>query len=310
MIICRIYSANYSHLIAKHLALDLLLLYLTFRIFVVSLVPNNRNIPAAFGLKKRGENMRKHSIGEVGPRKNPPFLSLILYLLLSNASPSFSNPISSLPAFPEKFFPAYITLLSVGMQNEPVFAAIAYPETPPISTHRPTNPAFLYIGILAGLIFLLFFMFFRTRRFQKKYLIFRKQNEELLKKNSAPHESPKTINGFSVKTNNNPFRIRDCIFIKTHERMVKIPLKDILFIKADRNYCCLHTREKEYLVVMPLKELGEKLTSKQFLRIHRSFIINLLHVDEIGTGHVVISHKTVPISKSSKKELLKHLQTI
>ena len=92
--------------------------------------------------------------------------------------------------------------------------------------------------------------------------------------------------------------------------MVKVPLKDILFIKADRNYCSLHTKQKEYLVVMPLKDLGEKLTSKQFLRIHRSFIINLLHVDEIGTGHVVISQKTVPLSKSAKEELLKHLQTI
>jgi len=153
-------------------------------------------------------------------------------------------------------------------------------------------------------------MFLRTRHYQNKYLIIKKQNEELLKKNSAPPESPKTINGFSVKTNNNPFRIRDCIFIKNHERMVKVPLKDILFIKADRNYCSLHTKQKEYLVVMPLKDLGEKLTSKQFLRIHRSFIINLLHVDEIGTGHVVISQKTVPLSKSAKEELLKHLQTI
>ncbi|MFO8000329.1 MAG: LytTR family DNA-binding domain-containing protein [Marinilabilia sp.] len=92
--------------------------------------------------------------------------------------------------------------------------------------------------------------------------------------------------------------------------MVKIPLKDILYIQADRNYCSVHTTEKEFLVVMPLKEFYQKLSSGHFLRIHRSFVVNLSHIQEIGTGHVVIERKSLPLSKSSKEELLKHLQTL
>jgi len=113
----------------------------------------------------------------------------------------------------------------------------------------------------------------------------------------------------SIK-NNVPFILNDCIFIRHHEKMIKVDIKDILYIEAERNYASIYTKSKKHLLVMTLKDIDEKLPDKHFLRIHRSFIINISQIDELATNHLVISKKAIPISKSLKEELLKRLHTI
>ncbi len=107
-----------------------------------------------------------------------------------------------------------------------------------------------------------------------------------------------------------PFMLSDCIFVRHHEKMVKVDIKNILYIEAERNYCRIYSKDKEYLLVITLKDMDEKLPSKHFLRVHRSFIVNLSQIDEVATSHIVIAKKAIPVSKSLKEELLKRLQTI
>lgn len=107
-----------------------------------------------------------------------------------------------------------------------------------------------------------------------------------------------------------PFMLSDCIFVRHSDKMVKVHIKDILYIEAERNYCRIYSKDKEYLLVSTLKDMDEKLPNKHFIRVHRSFIVNLSQIDEIATSHIVISKKAIPVSKSLKEELLKRLQTI
>ena len=106
------------------------------------------------------------------------------------------------------------------------------------------------------------------------------------------------------------FILSDCIFVRNHDKMVKVFISDILYIEAERNYCKIHCKDKEHLLVMTLKDVEEKLTSKNFLRIHRSFIVNITHIDEIATSHVVIAKKAIPLSAELKKKLLLHIQKV
>ena len=107
-----------------------------------------------------------------------------------------------------------------------------------------------------------------------------------------------------------PFILSDCIFIRSHDKMVKVCINNILYIEAERNYCKIHCKDKEHLLVMTLKDIEEKLTSNTLLRIHRSFIVNLSHIDEIATSHVVIAKKAIPLSADLKKKLLQHIQKV
>lgn len=114
----------------------------------------------------------------------------------------------------------------------------------------------------------------------------------------------------SQEPDNVPFVLSDSIFVRHHDRMVKVGINAILYIEADRNYCRIHCKDKEYLLVMTLKELDEKLPGQHFIRIHRSFIVNFSQIDEVALTHVVIARKAIPVSKPLKDELLKRLQTI
>lgn len=107
-----------------------------------------------------------------------------------------------------------------------------------------------------------------------------------------------------------PYILSDCIFVRSHDKMVKVCINNILYIEAERNYCKIHCKDKEHLLVTTLKYLEEKLTSNILMRIHRSFIVNLNHIDEIATNHVVIGKKAIPLSAELKKQLLLHIQKI
>lgn len=104
--------------------------------------------------------------------------------------------------------------------------------------------------------------------------------------------------------------LSDSIFVRRHDNMVKIDISDILYAEAERNYCRIYARDKEYLLVMTLKDLDEKLPGEHFIRIHRSFIINASQIEEVGNAHVVVNKKPIPLSKSYRDDLLRRLQMI
>ena len=107
-----------------------------------------------------------------------------------------------------------------------------------------------------------------------------------------------------------PFILSDRIFVKHKEKMVKLFLADILYIEADRNYSHIFTKNKEYMLSITLKHIEDKIPAQQFIRVHRSFIINLAQVDEVAENHVIIGSKAIPLSISAREDLLKKLRTI
>ena len=82
--------------------------------------------------------------------------------------------------------------------------------------------------------------------------------------------------------------------MRNNDKLVKVEIKDIFYIEAERNYCRIYSKDKEYLLVMTLKEMDEKLPQKHFIRVHRSFIVNLSKIDEISTSHIVIGKTAIP----------------
>jgi DNA-binding LytR/AlgR family response regulator len=107
-----------------------------------------------------------------------------------------------------------------------------------------------------------------------------------------------------------PFILNDRIFVRHRDKMIKIIVADILYIEADRNYCRIFTRNKEYLLAITLKTIEEKLSTRVFLRTHRSYIVNLTHIDEVADGHVVIAQKPIALSAGLKEQLLQRIQTL
>lgn len=123
-------------------------------------------------------------------------------------------------------------------------------------------------------------------------------------------QPPTTKEENSVPVDDSPFILDNSIFVRHQDKMIKVNIEDILYIEAERNYCRIFAKGKEYLLVMTLKEMDEKLPPQHFLRVHRSFIVNISQIDEIATAHVLISKKAIPVSAELRKQLLQRIRKL
>ena len=87
----------------------------------------------------------------------------------------------------------------------------------------------------------------------------------------------------------------DFIFVKSGQQQVKILPGEILYIEAAGNYMCFYTREKKVMSLLTMKDVLEILPANYFVRIHKSYIISLKHIDAIERHDVIIAGKEIPI---------------
>jgi DNA-binding LytR/AlgR family response regulator len=104
--------------------------------------------------------------------------------------------------------------------------------------------------------------------------------------------------------------LNDRIFVRQKERIVKIMMADILYIEAQRNYSHIFTTTKEYLLAITLKIIEEKLPDQLFMRVHRSWLVNIRQVEEVGEDFIIIAGKQIPLSENLKGNLLQRIQKL
>ncbi len=104
--------------------------------------------------------------------------------------------------------------------------------------------------------------------------------------------------------------LNDRIFIRHHDQMVKLFLNDIGYISAERSYCHIHAGEAKYLLSIPMGKVAKQLHSSDFLRVHRSYVVNLRQVDIVADDHLIIGSDSIPVSKDQRAELLQRVNLI
>ncbi|RIV68896.1 LytR/AlgR family response regulator transcription factor [Flagellimonas aequoris] len=103
--------------------------------------------------------------------------------------------------------------------------------------------------------------------------------------------------------------LKDSIFVKKQHLYYRIQFKDIQFIKADNVYLEVNTADKKFLVRSPLKDYLEKLPQNKFYRAHKSYIVNVDHIDAINSKDIVINNNLIPISKDFKEFILSSMNS-
>jgi DNA-binding LytR/AlgR family response regulator len=96
----------------------------------------------------------------------------------------------------------------------------------------------------------------------------------------------------------------DEIFVNIDKRLIKIDISTIKYIFAAGDYIDIVTDTGSYTVHTSLKKIEEKLAAHHFLRIHRSYIINLHKIIDIQDFTVLIDNKVIPISKHKRRLLI------
>lgn len=100
------------------------------------------------------------------------------------------------------------------------------------------------------------------------------------------------------------------IFIKADGKLTRLSLNDILYIESMGDYVKYFTAAKNYLTLATLKSIESKMTNSTFMKVHRSFIVNLKKIKDIQDYTLVIDGKVIPISKNLKSEVLERINVV
>lgn len=102
------------------------------------------------------------------------------------------------------------------------------------------------------------------------------------------------------------------IFVKSNSRLVKVKTSEILFVEALKDYVVINLGDIKYTIHSTMKDIQKKLSTKEFQRIHRSYIVRLDKIIAIEQPNVVIDggKKMLPIGGSYKEGLFKRLNLV
>jgi two-component system LytT family response regulator len=98
------------------------------------------------------------------------------------------------------------------------------------------------------------------------------------------------------------------MFLKVNGKFIRIDFNEVLYIEALSTYVVVVTAKQKYIVTGTLKSIEERLPFKYFVRVHRSYIVNLHRVDAMQDNQLQIGNYEVPVGKSYQEDFSQRLR--
>lgn len=95
------------------------------------------------------------------------------------------------------------------------------------------------------------------------------------------------------------------MYVRQNDAFVRIIWADILYVEGMQNYLKIYLKDRALVIHQTMSSLEEMLPKEFFFKIHRSFLVNITHIDSIAGGWLLIGGNELPIAKKRKEELLK-----
>lgn len=93
-------------------------------------------------------------------------------------------------------------------------------------------------------------------------------------------------------------RIKDSIFVKDRDAMVRLKLKDIAYVMSEDKYLEIHMGSKKHVVRSKLLDFLDHLPGDDFIQVHQRYLINVDLVTSYRTGYVTVNDVDIPVSRS------------
>jgi len=101
--------------------------------------------------------------------------------------------------------------------------------------------------------------------------------------------------------NAKPSSLIDFMMVKADYATIKIRFDDVLYIEGLKDYVKIFLADKMIVTKTTMKNIQEKLPSSTFIRIHKSFIVNLLRIEKIENNRLVYGKEYIPIGSNFRK---------
>lgn len=100
------------------------------------------------------------------------------------------------------------------------------------------------------------------------------------------------------------------LYVKTEGKYIRVPYNEVLYFENVGDYIKVITNSGMHIIYGALKTLAEKLSYPRFLKVHRSFIVNLDKIVDIEDNSLVIGKKVIPISRAHKPIIMNSINLI
>lgn len=100
------------------------------------------------------------------------------------------------------------------------------------------------------------------------------------------------------------------MFVKTNGKLLRINFADVLYIEALSTYVVLVTEKHKHIVGGTLKSIEERLPFRHFVRVHRSYIVNLHRVEAMADNMLKLGQHEVPVSRPYQEEFTQRLRAL
>ncbi len=102
----------------------------------------------------------------------------------------------------------------------------------------------------------------------------------------------------------------DFIFVRSDRKMIKINFYEINYIESFSDYLKIYLNDKIIITRETITNIEAKLPRRDFIRIHRSFIVSISKIESFTNEFIEINKKAIPISRSYKKDVLARLENV
>ncbi|WP_348822817.1 LytR/AlgR family response regulator transcription factor [Flavobacterium aestuarii] len=145
------------------------------------------------------------------------------------------------------------------------------------------------------------------------YLVKPITEERFLKAVNKIEAQKNILPSYAVPADAQPVQPNDTaseFYINIDRRLIKINMASINVIEAKGDYILIKTEDKNYTVHSTLKKIEDKLPASSFLKVHRTYIINIKKIIDIEDNSVLIAKEVIPVSRSNRPELMKRLNML
>jgi DNA-binding LytR/AlgR family response regulator len=104
--------------------------------------------------------------------------------------------------------------------------------------------------------------------------------------------------------------VQNEVFLKVDNRLIRFSLDDFLYLENVGDYVSVKTTKGSFMIHATMRAMEIKLSQPSFVKIHRSYIINISKILYIEDNAVVIDKKIIPISRAHKAELMEKLNVL
>lgn len=104
----------------------------------------------------------------------------------------------------------------------------------------------------------------------------------------------------------------EVIFVKNRSRLIRVKTEDLLFVEALKDYVVVHTRTESYTIHSTMKDVETKLGDRNFIRVHRSYIVNIEAIESIKYAMITVDgmEKEIPVGGSYKDGLAQRINLL